>query len=85
MCAEDIDSTEKRFGPSRPKDRNYEKNIHVTSTNNVRSHFGRSNGFTSKAENIRCTKALPMDRRTIHVRAYVATQGCHVAGPPATG
>lgn len=45
------------------KDRNYDKNIHVTSTNDVRSNFGRSNDFTSKAENIGHLKALPMDRR----------------------
>lgn len=85
MCAEDIESTEKRLGPSRPKDRNYDKNIHVTSTNHVRSNFGRSNDFISKAENIGRTKALPMDSRVPHVRAHVATQGCPVVGPPTAG
>lgn len=67
------------------KDRNYDKNIHVTSTNDVRSNFGRSNDFTSKAENIGHLKALPMDRRIPHVRAHVATHGCSVAGPPTSG
>jgi hypothetical protein len=82
MCAENIKSTEKRLGPSHPKDRNDDKNIHVTSTNDVRNTFGRSNDFTSKAENIGCIKALLMDRRVLPVRAHVATRRCPVAGPP---
>lgn len=77
----------KTAGPTAPaiKDRNHNKNIHVTSTNDVRSNFGRTNDFTSKAENIGCIEALPMDRRVPHARAHVAAQGCPVAGPPTAG